>query len=222
MAYGPKMQFAVGDHTVLMRPFRQDEAERFLVGMQSLPVIRTIGLWHAQTLENEEEFLKRTAEDENALAWAITVVSDEYPDGLAIGTSSLHLNRVRQFASTGSVIFDRSWWRKGIAKHAHMARTYYAFTALGLLGLESSYLRGNEASSRALRNSGYDETGGFQLRFKCIEGAWEPIVHLLCVNPLPGPWEYAWDGVEIEPRFVEARRRTQSVLEWASNSISWP
>lgn len=222
MGFGPRMQFTVGKLTVLMRPFRYDEAERFLVGMQSQNVIETLGLYTGQSLEDEQEYLERLRENEDAIGWAICVLSDEHPDGLAIGCSTLNLDRQRQMASSGSVIFDRQWWRHGIAKHSHMARTSFAFQQLGLLALESSFLQGNVASGRTLWHSGYEETGGFKLRMKCIRGTWQPVTELLCVNPAPGTWEYAWGGMEVREDFLAARERTDIALDWARSNVEWP
>lgn len=222
MSFGPRMRFTVGELLILMRPFRHDEAERFLVGMQSLEVIGTLGLYTGQTLEDEQDFLQRLRENKDAIGWAICVVDEDHPDGLAIGCSTLHLDRPRQTASSGSVIFDRSYWRRGIAKHAHKARTAFAFNQLGLLSLESGYLQGNIGSCKALWHSGFEETGGFKLRMKCICGTWQPVVDLLCVNPAPGIWEYAWGGMEVRENFLAARERTVRALGWATSNVEWP
>lgn len=222
MAFGPRMQFAVGELTILMRPFRYDEAERFLVGMQSQNVIETLGLYAGQTLENEQEYLERLREDKDAIGWAICVVRDDHTDGLAIGCSTLNLDRQRQTASSGSVIFDRQWWRRGIATHAHKARTAFAFNQLGLLALESGFIKGNIGSNKALWRSGYEETGGFQLRSKCVNGVWKPVTHMLCVQPSPLTWEYTWGDQEIPDRFQSARERTRKALDWVHSNVEWP
>lgn len=222
MAFGPRMQFAVGELTILMRPFYSEEAERFLIGMQSLQVVETLGTYFGQTLEDEQEFLERIRENKDMVGWAICIVDDDHPDGLAIGNSTLNVNRDRLVASSGSVIFDRRWWRRGIAKHAHMARTAFAFNQLGLLALESSFIPGNTGSARALWHSGYEETGGFQLHIKCIRGTWMGLTELLCVNPAPGTWEYAWGGMEVRENFLAARERTKTALKWVDSNVEWP
>lgn len=222
MVFGPRMQFPVGEHGILMRPFQSEEAERFLMGMQSQKVIETLGMYAGQTLEDEQDFLERLRTDKDALGWAICVLSDEHLDGLAIGCSTLNLDRQRQMASSGSVIFDRQWWRHGIAKHAHMARTSFAFQQLGLLALESSFLQGNVASGRTLWHSGYEQTGGFKLRMKCIRGTWQPVTELLCINPTPGIWEYAWGGMKVRDNFLAARERTNNALDWVRSNVEWP
>lgn len=223
MGFGPRMQFAVGDLNILMRPFKAEDAERFLIGMQSQGVIETLGLYTGQSFEDEQEFLERTRKDENAVIWAVCLVQEEYPDGLAIGTTSLDIKRQRQIASTGSVIFDRQWWGMGIATHCHKARTAFAFQQLGLLALESGFIQGNGGSYKALYRSGYEATGGFELRVKCIRGVWQPIVHLLCVNPIPGVWEYTWGGMAVREEFLAARERTLEALAWANSKVvEWP
>ncbi len=222
MAYGPRMQFMVGEHTVLMRPYREEEAERLLVGMQSWDVIKTLGLYSGQTLQDEAEFLERCRTNKDNIVWAITIVTEDVPDGLPIGTSGLDLLPGKGAGVSGSVIYDRSWWRKGIATHTHKARTFFAFEKLGLLELRSAYMQGNIASARALRSSGYEETGGFELRGKCIDGVWQPVIHLLNVNPSEGAWSYAWGGMEPPPHLHAGRKRCMDALTWAREHISWP
>lgn len=223
MAFGPLMQCIVNGFTVLMRPPRTDEASYYLPGIQSLAVTRTLGMRTAPVLQDEQEHLESLRSDHSKIAWAITVMTGEHPDGLFIGESTLHINEHNKTGNTGSVIFNRDWWGLGIAKHCHKMRTAFAFNQLGLTVLESGYLKGNEASRRALWRSGYEHTGGFELHKKCDNGTWKPMIHMLCVNPRERTWEEVWEDMEEIPHaFLAARERTNTALKWTDSNVEWP
>jgi RimJ/RimL family protein N-acetyltransferase len=118
------------------------------------------------SLEEEQEWLKRTAADPDSILWVI-----EY-EGRAIGTTGIHfIDWANGRGKTGTIIGDKSAWGKGIAREAMQLRARFAFQELPLRKLTSSYLESNEASRRAQASAGYREVGRYRRQF-FREGRW--------------------------------------------------
>lgn len=108
----------------------------------------------------EQDWFRKLPEDKNEIAWGI------YANGNLIGcTSLMSINRSNASAEIGIVIGDKDWWGKGIATVAEMLITEYSFsnvTADGLNKLYARVLAGNEASRKALLNTGFREVGSYR------------------------------------------------------------
>ncbi len=228
MAFGPIMQFKVGELDIELAPLTRDSMSEFVNldhggGMQRHQVTRYLGRRQAPTVEDEHEWFDRTRATKDNLVWGIWVV--EEGSRTLIGNSALngigedgHTGFIRQ-ATSGSMIFRPEYWGKGIASAAHKARTWYAFEHLGLHRIKSAVIRGNGGSSKALGRSGYtlvyterNETySDGQLRhLDCFE----------CLNPLDLFWQQWWHGDRPPAKSLQARQLTREVMAWAEEYVT--
>ena len=148
--FGPVLRGKI----VTMRPFSMADAETFVRWLADVEVTRTLLRIFPPSMEVEHEWIERVGKSETDLMWGL-----EY-EGRLVGTSGLHnIDWINQHATTGTMIGDRSAWRKGIGRETMQLRTRYCFTQLPLRKLMSAYLDGNEASARAQAAAGYREVG---------------------------------------------------------------
>ena len=118
------------------------------------------------SLEDEQEWLKKTAADPNSVFWVIE------QEGRPIGVTGIEgIDWVNGRGKTGTLIGDKSSWGKGIASEVMRLRADFAFRELPLRKLQSGYLEGNEARSRAQAAAGYREVGRFHGQF-FRDGRW--------------------------------------------------
>lgn len=228
MAFGPIMRFQVGELQIELAPLTRESMSEFVDithggGMQRHTVTRYLGRRNAPVLEDEYEWFDKVRADTSNFVWGIWVVEDD--TRTLIGNSSLneigvdgHSGFIRQ-ATSGSQIFRPEYWGKGIAGSAHKARTWYAFTQLGLHRIKSAVIQGNEGSSRALLRSGYtyvfterneQYVDGKLLHMDCYE----------CLNPLDMFWRQWWHGDRPPADSVRARQLTRDALAWAEQYVT--
>lgn len=114
-------------------------------------LILTIGV----TRGGEEEWFDRMQKRDTDFVWAILDDHERH-----IGFSGLHrINWRLRLAGTGTVIGDKSAWRKGYGSDSMRVRTRFAFETLGLHRLESEARMDNIGSQRALEKAGYRREG---------------------------------------------------------------
>lgn len=131
-------------------------------------------------LSGEKEWIENMSKAPDHVVWGIE------RDGRLIGTTGLHrIDWANQRAGTGTVIGDKSAWRKGIASEVMALRTRYAFTQLPLRKLHSNVIEGNEASLRAQRKTGYREVGRYR-EHEFREGRWRDEI---LTEVLKSDWE---------------------------------
>src|SRR5438093_17248 len=174
--FGPLLR---GDK-VTLRPAREDDAEHFVRWFADMEVTRFLARRMAITLEQEREFLKKIGESKNDVWWVIEA------EGKAIGATGIHgINWINAHATTGTVIGDKSCWRKGYGSESMALRTEYAFRHLNLHKLKSSAIMDNEPSKRALQKAGYRQVG-IEREESWRDGRWRD--HWLC-EVLRDDWE---------------------------------
>lgn len=174
--YGPVLRGT----KVTMRPPEEADAARFLEWFADTEVTRYLGRRMVPALFQEEEFLKRIGESKNDVFWMLEA------EGRAVGASGIHqIDWVNAHGSTGTMIGDRSMWRKGIGSESMALRTAYAFDQLNLHKLTSGAFMENEPSKRGLQKAGYRETGVEREHF-FREGRWHD--HWQC-ELLRSDWE---------------------------------
>ncbi len=227
MVFGPIMQFAVGELNIELAPLSKEVMGEFVNyshggGMQQYSVTRYLGSHSAPVLEDELDWFEKTRLDQEKLVWGIWVI--EGSSRTLIGNSALfdigkdgHTPFIRQ-ATSGSMIFRKDYWRKGIASAAHKARTWYAFEQLGLHRVKSAVIQANIGSRKALEHSGYVRlfterneqfTDGKLLNLDCFE----------CLNPLDLFWSQWWHGDQPTKSLLAARERTQQAMAWAKQNV---
>lgn len=160
--YGPVIQGKL----IRLRPPKPEDALLMIGWFEDLETTRFLGLRNPPSVEMEKEWLETTAKDANSVIWVVEV------DGRAVGTSAIReIDWRNGFGITGTMIGDKTQWKKGIGREAMQLRARYAFTQLPLRKLKSSYFDGNVASGRAQAAAGYREVGRYRAdRF--VDGRW--------------------------------------------------
>ena len=227
MAFGPIMRLKVGELSIELAPLTKESMGEFISqenngGMQQYEVHRYLGRNTAPVLEDEQDWFEKTRTAKDTLVWGIWVVDGE--SRTLIGSTSIfgidngHTGFIRQ-GTTGSMIFNREYWGKGIASAIHKARTWFAFQHLGLHRLKSAVNQSNIGSRRALERSGYtlvyternDVYGnGKLLHLDCLE----------CLNPLDLFWSQWWHDDAPTEVSLEARKVTEDIMAWAEKNVT--
>ena len=160
--FGPVLK---GEKVTLRPPVDGDPA-KFIEWFADLEVTRYLGTAFPVSLQQEEDFFKRVGESKNDVWWAIEA------EGRTIGASGIHrIDWINAHAITGTVIGDKTCWRKGYGSEAMALRTEYAFRQLNLHKLKSGAFMENEPSKRALQKAGYRQAGVFREDF-WRDGKW--------------------------------------------------
>ncbi len=141
---------------VYLRPGTKEDLPELVKHFSSMRIhLYTQGLF-GQTIENEQEWYEKTRKADESCVWLIQPVDSK----VSIGVTSLHkINSWDGSCTSGIIIWDPSWWGKGIASAAHLARTLFAADYLNKYSICSSVREDNEASRRALEKVGYTVWG---------------------------------------------------------------
>lgn len=230
MAFGPIMRFAVKELEVELAPFAKSDMGEFISleyggGMQQFSVCKYMGRRQAPVLEDEEEHYEKVRKSTDRYVWGIWLIfrEEDTVRRQLIGVTDLFgLNeggtKLIQQATSGSMIFNKAYWGLGIASAAHKARTWFAFTQLGLHRIKSAVLQENIGSRKALERSGY--TFVYTERNECfIDGQFQNLDCLECLNPNRMFWSQWWHGDTPTDVAVTARRATRKTLAWAEKNV---
>lgn len=167
---------------VTLRPPVEGDAAKFVEWFADTEVTRYLAVVFPLSLEAEEAFLKRVGESKDEVWWTIEA------EGRTIGATGIHrIDWVSSRGVTGTVIGDKTCWRRGYGSEAMALRTDYAFRQLNLHKLKSGAFMENEPSRRALQKAGYREVG-VERQESWRDGAWHD--HWLC-EVLREDWEKA-------------------------------
>lgn len=218
MAFGPVMRLTVGELNIELAPLAKEVMKEFVAGMQQAGVTKYLAQHVAPTLEDELEWFDKIRTDKQSLLWGIWVVDGD--SRVLIGNTALNnitKSHIHQ-ATSGSMIFRKEYWGKGIASHVHKARTWYAFQHLGLHRVMSAVIQGNVASRKALAKSGY-ELVYVERNTVFVDGALRHQDNLECLNPLDSFWTQWWHSNRPTKRSQVARRCTQEVMVWSQENV---
>lgn len=178
MVFGPVLR----GEKVTLRPPDDSDPARYVEWLADLEVTRYLGGRMAMALHQEEDYFKKMGESKDDVIWTIEA------EGRAIGASGIHrIDWKDGHGITGTVIGDKTAWRKGYGSETMALRTEYAFRWLNLHKLESGVYADNGPSRRALAKAGYREIG-IQREHSFREGRW--LDHCLC-ELLRSDWEQA-------------------------------
>ncbi len=221
MAFGSIMRLQAGEFLIELAPLNREVMSEFIKpGMQSAHITKYL-VTGAKVLEDEYEWFESVRTDKASLTWGVWIVKDDERE--LIGTTSLHHLKKDFFyeAGSGSLLFKRKYWGKGIASAIHQARTWYGFHVEGLDRVWSEVLQGNVASRRALEKSGYYVTH-VRRNEKFVEGTLRHIDQLECLNPNDATWKRWWGDDHPTKAARDARRRAQDAMKWASENVTLP
>jgi ribosomal-protein-alanine N-acetyltransferase len=165
--YGPVLTGA----KVTLRPPDDSDAQRFVDWFADLEVTRYLVRRAGIGLLQEQGHLKKVGESTTDVFWMLEA------EGRAIGATGIHgIDWINAHGVTGTVIGDKSAWRKGYGTEAMRIRADYAFRQLNLHKLTSGAFAENEPSRRALTTAGYMETG-VEREHYFREGRWHDHWH---------------------------------------------
>lgn len=221
MAFGSIMRLQAGEYLIELAPLSREVMGEFIQpGIQSAQITKYLET-QAKVLEDEYEWFDSVRQDKTSLTWGVWVVRDDERE--LIGTTSLHHIKRGLFyeAGSGSLLFKREYWGKGIASAIHQARTWYGFHIVGLDRIWSEVLQGNEASRRALEKSGYYVTH-VRRNGKFVEGKLCHVDQLECLNPSDASWKRWWGGDRPSKPARNARGRALAAMKWASSNVTLP
>jgi RimJ/RimL family protein N-acetyltransferase len=199
-----------------MRPYRLDDAEHMVDGMQSYSVVRTLGRVFAPSLEAERTWIAERAADPTGFGWAITI--DDRPIG-SIGVEGIENRR----GTAGAVIYDQTQWSAGIASAAARASLYFAVTAHDMLAVDAGVYACNPASYRLQLGVGFVLVGRVH-QGGIVDGKPSDMLQLMWVNPDRARWNYFWRNAEPNPHGIEepfsaGRKRALKSLAWARKNV---
>lgn len=218
MAFGPVMKVKVGELWIELAPVDKESMSAFVGGLAQASITKYLSRQTAPTLEDEHEWYDKARADKTRLNWGIWVVDGD--NRTLIGDTTLmriERGHIHQ-ATSGSLIFRREYWGRGIASHIHMARTWYAFQHMGLHRVKSAVLQGNVGSRKALEKSGYRLTH-VERNEQYIDGELRHLDNLAVLNPLPAFWEQWWHGDEPDAEALDAQLVTNGVMKWAKDNV---
>ncbi|HEX7187450.1 MAG TPA: GNAT family N-acetyltransferase [Actinomycetes bacterium] len=140
------------DDDLLLRPWRDDDARDYLVGVGDPSVARWSPHPPPRTTDDARRLLARTrrrAADGTAVAWAVEVAGE-----VAGAVALRSINRVDLWATASYWTMPRCRGR-GVAPRALTAASGYAFDGLGLHRVELQHAVTNAASCRVAVKAGF-------------------------------------------------------------------
>jgi RimJ/RimL family protein N-acetyltransferase len=219
MAFGPIMQLKVGELQIELSPLTKNDMGEFVApGMQQASITRYLAHHSAPVLEDELEWFEKTRNEKNSLTWGIFVIEAE--TRLLIGNTTL-MDITHDYliqSTSGSMIFRKEFWGKGIASAIHKARTWYAFEHLGHTRIKSAVMHGNIASRKALEKSGYTLVY-VERNMMFVEGELHHQDNLECLNPAEEPWSRWWGKDQPTEDAIAAREKTRASMKWAEENV---
>jgi len=220
MAFGPRMQLDVGELKIELAPLSKEVLGEFVSpGLQQASITKYLSSTTAPVLEDEHEWFEKMRLAENAITWGIYVRNGE--QRVLIGNTSLtDITKGHTIqAVSGSMLFRKEYWGKGIASSIHKARTWYAFDQLGFTRVKSAVIHGNVASRKALEKSGY-RLVYVERNTVFVDGQLRHQDNLECVNPGEVAWNLWWGGDVPAKDAVDARERTLDALKWVKENVT--
>ena len=218
MAFGPVMNMQIGDLKIELAPITKESVVTFVEGMQRASVTRYTSISSGLTIEDEEEWYEKTRKDQTCIVWGIWDITDGRK---LIGNTALNsLERAPIFqAVSGVIITDKEYWGRGIASAIHMARTWYAFSELGIVRIRSAVIHGNIASKKALQKSGYNDVY-IERNTHFSDGRFHHQDNLECLNPLDQAWATWWGDDIPTPSALASRHVTLNAMKWAEANVT--
>lgn len=199
---------------VYLKPFSKEEAMNGGVQFGSMIVSQYTAMTvRAPSKEFEANWWDRIDGSENDVLWGIQ------PEGCnqIVGTTGIHgIKGIDNTGSTGIVIYDPTWWGKGIASLAHLGRTWFAAGELNRFTLTSTVRVPNVASRKALERVGYTVTGT-EFATKYLHGEYIGTHHLLWVNPKRV--NILFD--EVPDILRTGLKRAEAALSLAQECVEW-
>jgi RimJ/RimL family protein N-acetyltransferase len=164
--YGPVIEGKL----LRLRPPRMDDATAMVGWFEDMEVTHFLFVRMPPSLEQEKEWLDNRAKDPDSITWVVEI------DGRAAGTTGIQMIDWKNgFGTTGTIIGDKTVWRRGVGREVMQLRAEFLFTNTSLRKLKSGYLEGNVASARAQAACGYVQVGRWR-KDRFVDGGWRDVV----------------------------------------------
>jgi RimJ/RimL family protein N-acetyltransferase len=180
VVFGKSMMIELNKNSIIeLKPFEREEIanKRICTMLADYEVSQYLNMVTSPTIEDEGDWWDKTRRNEKSIVWGIYL-----DDSQLLGVTSLHIISANHSASSGFMLFDKRYWRKGLASTSHIARTFYGNHILNLKTIQSSVYSPNVGSWRALKSVGYFETGNIW-GATFIRGAWREQKNLQWISP---------------------------------------
>ena len=209
--FGPRIKVGWDKLSITLRPFRRKELENFAEMFSSAKVHQYTLQRFGFTVEQEELWVDSNIRDMSQVIWGIVPDETDIP----IGVTGLHQIDLYQSCTSGIVICEPSWWGKGVASRANLARTWYGAEALDRATIRSEVMAPNTASKKALERVGYQVTGQ-NIRCRRHGSQYIDTFLLTWINPIWAPRLFP-EGIPQE--YAESIERARKALERAKEVI---
>lgn len=141
--------------SVILRPLIKSDVPTLTRWINDPKVREFVTSIFPKTEEQEEEWLKNLASNENNIVLAI-----ETKEGTLIGSMGIHqINWKDRVCTTGALIGEKEYWGRGYGTDAKMALLDYIFNTLNLRKVCSSVYTYNKRSLHYSLHCGYKVEG---------------------------------------------------------------
>lgn len=221
MSFGKKMVVKIGKLVVVLKPFTEEEitSRDVLEMLSDYMVTRYTSMQTAPTAKDESSFFERARTDKETFYWGVYLKEGKKLSKL-LGSTSLHIVNPNHMGSTGFVMWDKTYWRKGIASTAHIGRTHYAANHLGLRTIVSGAMQPNIGSIKALQSVGYFITG-YKLADDMRDGQYLHHVKLQWFNPVYEDLLTQDLPEEVQQKAKEGIAKATQTLQKAKKAVSY-
>lgn len=228
MGFGPQLEVSVPQKDgealkVLLAPHTKEAMPTFVQngGMQRYSVTRYLASGRTvPVLEDELDWFEKTRAKKDVVIWGVWVEVDEQPK--LIGGISLesieHGPSGFVQATDGIVLFDHSYWQKGIASAIQKAVMWFAFTELGVGRIMAAVIQGNIGSLKALQGAGFNLVY-VERNTAYVTGKLRHQDNLECINPLEPFWGMWWGDDAVTSTAMQAKEVTLAAYTWAKQHV---
>lgn len=198
---------------LILRPAVDSDVPKMTKDLSDWEVRKYLGFVEGLTENGEREWIKRTAEDRTCVTWLIQ------PEGMteAIGSTGLHKLNDTHSCVSGLVIWDKNWWRKGVAYTSHIGRTWFAAKQMAKYTITSFVFSPNIGSWKALEKVGYTRTG-IEPVSKVVNGTFVDKYIYTWINPIYTPILFS-NGIPKE--YASAIQKAKDTLELGDAYIKY-
>lgn len=212
--FGPRIEIEEGGLSLVLKPGTITDVPQMAKGFSDMLVIKYLTTTHGVTEDTEKEWMDKVARDSTKLLWFIYLKDTDF----AIGSTGLHnINNHNNSCVSGFCLWDKSYWGKGIASLAHVARTWFAGTQLNRFTITSEVLEPNAGSYKALEKVGYIRTG-FQPGEKFVDGHFVGKYAYTWMNPI---YTNVLFPTKVPDEYLEGLKKAQNAIERGYNCIKF-
>lgn len=159
---------------LVLRPFRQSDAEEMFLNWASDPQVTKYLTWtHHNSIEETRALLTAWEEEskrKDTYHWAITL------NGEVVG--DIALVSVRGENATTGYCLSRKVWGKGIMTEAYREVLRFCIEEVGFHRVEAAHSALNPASGRVMEKCGLKYEGTFRKEIRLLStGEWTDILH---------------------------------------------